>query len=252
MIINEGIVIKSNKYLENSKIINVLSSEGLKSFLVKSGMKLTNKATSYTQDISLIEFDFSKGKGFDILTTGKVLNSYVNIKSDFSRLEYVYLVFELIMEFNSHVNDNKLLYDFTVFTLDKINTSNYYKYYYLIFALKLLFLLGVGPEFSKCVRCGNKKPYVGFDFNSSGMICEDCANNSELLYNSDTIKYCKILYLTKLDVYNDEYLNKVFEEDKFKEIYSFISRYYNTYLGFKSKTIKVFDSLNTKNREELK
>ena len=96
MIINEGIVIKSNKYLENSKIINVLSSEGLKSFLVKGGMKLTNKATSYTQDISLIEFDFSKGKGFDILTTGKVLNSYVNIKSDFSRLEYVYLVFELI------------------------------------------------------------------------------------------------------------------------------------------------------------
>ena len=82
MELKEGIVIKSTKYLENSKLINILTKEGLKTYLVKGGMKLTHKASSYTQDVSLIQFDYSSGKGFDILTSGKVIDSYLNIKID--------------------------------------------------------------------------------------------------------------------------------------------------------------------------
>ena len=245
MELKEGIVIKSTKYLENSKLINILTKEGLKTYLVKGGMKLTHKASSYTQDVSLIQFDYSSGKGFDILTSGKVIDSYLNIKSDFKRLEYVYLIFELISELSNHVNDNNTLYNFTVYILEKINNSKYYNYYYLVYSLKLLYLLGVGPEFAKCVRCGTKENIIGFDFNSSGNVCSNCINHSELLYSSETVKYLKVLYLTKLDCFNDEYLSRLFEEnDKYKDIYTFISRYYSTYLGFKSKAIKVFGSIS--------
>lgn len=244
MVLNEGIVIKSTKYLENSKIIYILSENGLNSYLVKGGMKLSYKGRSYTQDISLIKYDFSSGKGFDILTSGQLVTSYINIKEDLSRLTYVYLIFELIIEFNEHVNDKKLFYDFTLFTLDKINSSSFYKYYYLVYALKILYLLGVGPDFNRCVKCGSDKNIVGFDFSSPGMICANCFNGDSLIYSSEVVKYCKVLYYTKLNNFTDEFLSKLFNDnDQFDSIKLFVDRYYNRYLGFKSKTGNVLNTL---------
>lgn len=245
MELREGIVIKSSKYLDNSKIVNILTEEGLFSYLVKSGMKLTNKANSYTQDVTLINYDFQKGKGFDILTSGKVLETFSIIKTDLKRIEYMYLIIELIVEFHQHVSDNSLLYSLTKFTLNKMNESKYYKYYYQVFALKLLYLLGIGPEFRKCVKCGGNESIIGFDYNSSGMICSKCSNSQELIYSNEVIKYAIVFYLTKLNNFSDEYIENLLNgSDIFDRLSSFINRYYQTYLGFSSKTIRVFNKIN--------
>ena len=236
----EGIIIKNNKYLETSKIIYCLTSEGIKSFLARGACKLTSKNNSYTQNITKISFDYAKGKGFDIITSAQILDNFNNIKTDFDRMQYAYLISELILHFTPHVTNVPLFYSFCCDVFSKINDNKHYKEYYILFSVKLLYLLGVGPELKLCVKCGSKTDLIGFDINSGGMICNSCHGHDELFYNQQVIKVVKYLYYTKINDIKDDILDLI---TNFDDICIFINSYYEKYLGFKSQTFKVIKSI---------
>lgn len=238
-----GIVIKSIKYQETSKIITILNNGGLSTYYVRGGASYKSKNFSYSNELTKIAFDYTEGKnkGFKILKSGNILDNYSNIKQDYTKLANAILILELTNQLGAHINDFTTFYSFLEEILAKLNSNNYSDYYYIIFRLKLLYLLGVGPQFTRCVVCGKKEDLVGFKFTSGGMECIDCLDDRNSLISKDLTNSLKVLYLMKLDAMDDEFFKNL--EFDLALINEFLDRYYNHFLGYSSKANKVLEKL---------
>ncbi len=230
MIKNEGIIIKVNKYKEYDKIIYLVTSNGLLTLIAKSSFNYKSKNFSYTQELSKINFEYIKSnkKSFDILTVGKSVDLYLNIKSNYEILYEVSLILDLSYKSIEHISMYNYFYELLDFTLNNLNTT-YNKFYLLIFKLKLLYLLGIGPVINECSNCGDK-PSNLFSVESGGFVCSKCYKDGD--YSSDYLSILKVLYLIHLDKITPE-LFKDIPSECYDFINNIIKDYYNKYLNIK-------------------
>jgi DNA repair protein RecO (recombination protein O) len=244
MQLREGIIVRSQKYQENSKIITLVNEDSLTTFLVRGAASMKSHNFSYANEITKIAYDANtkRQNSFNILTNGKVIDNYSSIKTDFNKLNDCLLIIEATNQLGDHIEDFKTFYYFLAQILNLINTYQYNQYYLVIFRLKLLYLLGVGPIFSKCIDCESKDNLIGFDFESGGMKCKNCASNT-VLYKGEVIEILKFLYLTKLEYLTNEVINKL--PDYIDEALKFLDEYYNHYLGYSSRAEKVIKKMRT-------
>lgn len=240
MKLKEGIIIKSIKYQESSKIIYLINQEKMESLLVKGAGKIKSRNFSYSQEMTKINYDTVEGKGFSILKTGEISNNYSDIKKDFYKMQDAFQVMEYSYQFHEHIEDFQTFYTFLSDILDLIN-NNDSRYYPLIFKLKILYLLGIGPIFNHCVNCGSKDNLIGFAFTNGGMKCEKCVESNERIYTSKSLDIIKFLYLTKIKDLKFEIIYNL--PNEIDEINKFINSYYNYYLGFNSRVNKVIDKM---------
>lgn len=233
----EGIVINHIKYQENSKIIYVLTKDNLKSLLVKSSCNFNSKNYSYSQELQKINFSYNESKKntFDILTSASIIETYKIIKDDYKLLTYAVEMLKLTFQSNEHVNNFAHLYELLSFCLNNMNCKDISvaKYYYLIFKLKLLYLLGIGPNFNGCTKCGKKEVEL-FSISDGGLICGECVsreNYSKYIYEGDYITVIKLLYLGKFDVLTYEFIKSILNiNDYFDIINKLIIKYYQNYI----------------------
>lgn len=155
-------------------------------------------------------------------------------------MQISFLILEYSYEFINHIENKELFYDFLEYTLNNI-TRNNELIYSLIFRLKLLYLLGIGPIFSKCIECNKDINLVGFSFDKAGMICKFCFKNDEQLYVNDSLLTIRVLFLTKPQDINNLLFDSL--DINFDEINLFLNIYYDKYLGFKSKVDKVITKM---------
>ncbi len=237
--LTEAIIIKTQKYKEDSKIVRLLTEEGVISSLGRGCLKLKSKNFYLLHEITKIEFDLQIRKNsFNIIKSTKLIDNYSTIKTEPEKVATVLEIFEIVNIFAEHISDYKIFYNFLSDILNKIKISVYPKLYKIIFKIKILYLLGVAPEFTMCVNCGNKNDLVGFDFESGGMKCNKCCSFKTILENDIFIVFKK-LYLTKLHNITDE-----IEINNLDECDTFINYYYSKYLGYNIKTTNVFKKIN--------
>ena len=236
MELQEGIIVKTINYKESSKIIYIITSGGLDSIEVKGANKLNGHSHIYANLLSKIAYNSSK----HFFKSGKVLNNYVNIKTNISKLNSALQILELAYSLIEHITDFTIFYNFLDEILDLIDTKDNYEYYESIFFIKTLYLLGIAPSLNACVKCGKRENLLGFVFNMGGMICTDCYDQSYVLYESgtNTINNIRYLYYTKLDV-----LKENEKEMNFSDIRRFYQRYYFEYLGYESKSYKILSKI---------
>ena len=235
MELEQGVVLKTIDYQENSKIIYLLTNQGIKSAVVRGAKNLKSHTYSYAQPLVKIEFEIKKDR---YIGANKILDNYNNIKLDYNKITYALRIIEICYTLGEHITDSKLFYSFTTEILDLINNNEVYDIYELIFKIKTLYLLGVAPVFTKCVSCSSKENLIGFSFNNGGMKCSDCVKQDDFIYPKETVLEIKTIYLRKLNE-----LNLLIKDNKLKYNYDKISRflelYYEQYLGFVSKVNKV-------------
>lgn len=243
MILSEGIIVKVAKFQESSKIITILNEYEMSNYYVKSGYNYKSHNFHYSNELTKIAYDFSaKNKdSLKILKSGKVLNNYTSIKTDFQKLKDCLLIIEAIYLLGNHINDFKILYNFLNDTLDIIDDRPYSPYYLIIFKLKLLYLLGIGPIFTKCTSCDSKENLKGFVFADGGMICSNCERGYKKYLSNNLVSVLKLLYLTKLENITDSFLIQI--PNYQTEIFEFLDLYYEHFLGYKSIANKIIEEL---------
>lgn len=249
MLTREGIIVKTIKYQETSKIAFVLTNEGLISYLVRNSNNYKSKNFSYSQDLTCISFDVSSNKTkktFDVITSGKILNNYSNIKSNSKKLFSVIEMLEIAYSLSSHVTDNKVFYDFLKEILELINTNEFYNIYTLIFKIKSLYLLGIAPNLSNCFKCGTKDNLYSLELATGTSKCKNCFTLNEETIYGDNYNLFRLLYVTKMPMFTKENImnlsNKYSEE--IDEVNSFLDSYYEHYLGYKSRTKRIINKIN--------
>ncbi len=227
----EGIVVKTIDYLEKDKIIYLITPKGKVSLILKGAKNIKSGTFMYSNEISKIEYDSSK----NYLTAGRLLDSYVNIKLNYDKFSSVLLIIEISYLLVDHIDDYKTFYNFLSDILKLINDGQNHLLLNIIFRLKILYLLGVAPVFNKCVECDSRENLIGFSFYGGGMKCSSHIENNDYIYDNQVISVLRVLYNTKLNEIN---LNMDID---FGSLDDFLTRYYEYYLGFKSKVKKIIE-----------
>lgn len=232
-----GLVIKSVDYLDSNKIVTLLTSTGIKTITMRGAQKITNHTFNYAKEFQIIEFE-EKSK---YLTACKVIKTYSNFYSDYEVTKHVYAILEIIDTLMDHITDYKLAYEFSVAILDGLNEGLNPEILELTFKAKFLYLVGLGPNFNSCVKCGNYSNLKYFSLNDGGCICSNCSNVSDYVVTLDEISTFRLLYLIKLDKLISEIDNIKYDYEKDSLI---IDSFYSEFLGFKSKTKKVYKQMH--------
>lgn len=243
MKLRRGIVLKTIKYQDNSKILYILTEDGLMSVLSRNSLNLKSKNYAYSKENLLIEFDVheSNKNTFDIITTGKVVNNFYSINTDYQKLLVSVEILCLTYDYVNFIDQKNKLFGLVESILVKLDTEKYsenklYLFYTFIFKLKLLYLLGIGLNLNSCSDCGSEN-IVGIDNETLTFKCNKHSQNR----NKELVEVLRILYLGKVEMFNEEILKSL--EVFMTEIKQFINVYYDKFLTVNKKSETILNKL---------
>ena len=223
----EGIVLNETNYSETSKILNILTPKyGYISVMSKGCRVVKSRLRGISMKFVYANFTINyKEKGISNLNEGSLINSLKNIMTNFDVMNYAnkcLTITKNVLKDNNNPNIFYILRD----SLLKINDNYNPKLIYIILAVKLLDYLGVKPDFTACINCGNQD-IITFDLSIPGSICKNCYQDT-YLFQTNTIKLLKLFQnvdISKIDKLNITN-SKILEELEY-----FLKEYYDSYTG---------------------
>ena len=235
----EGIVISEQDYKESSKIVKIITSEGIISVIAKGSRKLKSDLRISTTKLTYGIFTmYYKEDNLSTLTSVDIIDNFKNIKKDIIKISYASYLLDLATQVMKQ-NNIKDVYNLLVESLKKIDEGFDSMIITNILELKYLDYLGVMPIIDECSLCGSKTSIATISGSNGGYICNDCLTNEKIV-DEKTIKlirmfcYVDISKITKLEI-----------SDKVKlEINTFLEDYYDKYTGLYLKTKDFLKNLN--------
>lgn len=234
----EGIIISETNYGETSKIINILTEEGIIGIMAKGAKSLKSPLRSYTQKFTYGKFYlYFKENKLSILKSVDIINDLVKIKTDIVLIGYMSYISDLTHQIMKQ-NYNNNLYNLYINTIIKINEGLNPKILCNIFELKVLDYLGVGINFNSCAKCGTSKNIITINPDEGGYICKDCFTN-EKCYDEKTLKMLRMYYLVEITSISDLKIS----DEVINNINNFINIYYDRYTGLYLKSKKFLETV---------
>lgn len=234
----EGIIISEVNYGEKSKIINVLTKDGIIGIMCKGAKSLKSPLRVGTMKFNLSHFEiYYHSEGLSTLKECDVIEDFKNIKSDILQISYMSYICDLAAGVMRQ-NENEDIYNLLISTLNKINNGLAPDVLTNIFEIKMLDYLGVGFSLDACAKCGSTKDIITIDPDDGGYICSSCYTN-QIIYDTKTLKMLRMYYLvdinaiSKLDISNEVKDN----------IDYFLKTYYERYTGLYLKSKKFLETL---------
>ena len=234
----EGFVISETPFGDSSKIINLLTSDGLKGILCKGAKSLKNPNRSVTTKFSYGKYViYDKKDKTSILKEGTIIDDFYHIKTDIILIGYMTYMSELVYQVAKQ-NTSEIVYDIFISSLKKINEGMNPMIICNIFEIKMLDYLGVGINLDCCNGCGNNKNIVTISADLGGYICSNCYKG-EYVYDVKTIKMIRMYKLVNIDSISDIKINETIS----KEINRFLGIYYERFTGLYLKSKKFLQDL---------
>jgi len=176
----QAVVLRSRKIRESSKIVVLFSqSYGKISTIAKGSLKPKSKFGSSLEIFthSSIMFYRKENRDLHTLSHSEIVNAFDNIKKDVVKLAYASVAGEVVERLVPQEEPNKGLFTLLVSALGAFDAAERPQLEIILssYQLKMLHLIGYGPELARCVRCGRE---VGdrswFGLLSGGSLCPMC------------------------------------------------------------------------------
>ncbi len=220
-----GIIVREIPYGETSKIIHLLTNEGLIGIMCKGAKSLKSPFRATTLKFTYGKFIiYYKENKLSTLHSVDVLNPLTNIKNDIILLSYLNYLTELTLQVLKQSNEN--IYDDYITTIFKIEEGLDPLIMGNILEIKYLDYLGVGLNLDACVSCGSKANILTIDGDRGGYICKNCYQN-ELIVEPKTIEILRMYYYVEIKSISKLKISKNVKE----EINRFLDTYYDRYTG---------------------
>ena len=234
-----GIIVNETNYGETSKILNVITKEkGLISLMAKGCKNIKSPLRSTTSKLTFGTFIiYYKENKISTLKEITVLDNFINIKKDISKISYATYILEL-SEGVIKQNNNKHIFELLIQKKKKINEGFDPLVIMNILELKYLNYLGVMPVIDACTICGKKTNIVTLSSYKGGYVCKNCYTNENIV-SDKTIKLIRMFYYVDI-----EKISKIDISQKSKnEINIFLDDYYSRYTGLYLKSKKFIKNL---------
>lgn len=222
----KGIIIKTSDYKENAQLVHLLTSNGLADYICRGAKKVESKMRHLTQELTYVEIITTNNKTLNTITEGNVIDNFTSIKEDSNKLLSAMSMLESVNSFKNHIDDYNTLFNFLLFSLNFMKETNYPMSLLNIFDIKLTYLLGIAPLFSKCVNCENDGKYMSITY--GGLLCEKCHN--EYVFDEKTSEVIRMIFNIKPNRINEEFLIFIFEHQNMINV--FIKEYYQIHLSY--------------------
>ena len=234
----EGIIASSVNYGETSKIVNILTKEGMIGAIAKGAKNIKSPLRSFTVNLTYGSFYlYYNDNKLSTLKSADIINEFKNIKKDIILISYMSFLIDLATQVMKQNNDEEI-YNLLITTLYKIDEGLNPMVMTNILELKYLDYLGVGFDFNTCCKCGKKSNIVTIDPDVGGYICKNCYTN-EIIYDSKTLKMLRMYYLVDI-----KSISKLKISDNIvKNINYFVNTYYDRYTGLYLKSKKFLNEL---------
>lgn len=232
----KGLIIKRMDYKESSKIIFVYTDSGKKSFLVQGANKLSSPFLSSTEVLTHVKI-ISQGKDLETVRDIEVLEAYAPIKQDLEKYTYTLHMLEILYHVADAAIDHSKLFLFLGKLLPLICSEVDYIPYVYMFETKLLYLLGIQPEFRHCVACSKTNDLV-FSVSEGGFCCKDHFPAGKT-YSMPLIKDWAGLYYYDLSQSKPIHI----APQILRQIRQLLDEYYQFHLNFETKSRKVLKGL---------
>ena len=235
----EGIVISETNYKESSKILKILTKEGVISIIAKGSRKLKSDLRISTSKLTYGIFNmYYKEDNLSTLTSVDIIDNFKNIKKDINKISYASYLLDLANQVVKQ-NNNPDIFTLLIDSLKKIDENFNPMIITNILELKYLDYLGVMPIIDECAICGTKTSIATISGRSGGYICNNCLTNEKLV-DEKTIKLIRMFYYVDISK-----ISKLEINEKVKlEINNFLNEYYDKYTGLYLKTKEFLKNLN--------
>ena len=234
----EGIIASSVNYGETSKIVNILTKEGMIGAIAKGAKNIKSPLRSFTVNLTYGSFYlYYNDNKLSTLKSADIICEFKNIKKDIILISYMSFLIDLATQVMKQNNDEEI-YNLLVTTLYKIDEGLNPMVMTNILELKYLDYLGVGFDFNTCCKCGKKSNIVTIDPDAGGYICKNCYTN-EIIYDSKTLKMLRMYYLVDIKSISELKIS----DNIIKNINYFVNTYYDRYTGLYLKSKKFLNEL---------
>ncbi len=234
----EGIIISDTNYGETSKIINVVTKEGIIGIIAKGAKGLKSPLRSYTQKFTYGKFYiYYKENKLSTLKSVDVINELSALKTDLILMSYLSYISDLTNQImKQNISDE--LYKLYIDTLLKIDSGLNPMIMCNIFEIKALDFLGVGINLNSCSKCGISTNIITLDPDAGGYICKNCYTN-ERYYDDKTLKMLRMYYLVDISSISDLKIS----DKVVHNINNFLHTYYERYTGLYLKSKKFLETM---------
>lgn len=186
-----SIVLKSNTFGENSKLITLFTKERGKIKVISRGSrKIKSKIGGRVEPFNIGVFYVVKGKENYTLTTADILNNFICIKEDLLKLKYAFNLIDIVDKFTLEEDVHKELFELLYQSLKflsnmiecKTQDIDILLLYFICYSLKYI---GYELRTDICGFCKKiiykannlNKLQIYFDIYSGKFVCEDCNSN---------------------------------------------------------------------------
>ncbi len=234
----EGIIVNETNYGETSKIVYIITKEGIVGTIAKGAKGLKSPLRSYTQRFTFGNFWlYYKEDKLSIIKSIDVINELSNTKKNLILISYLSYISDLTHQIMKQNND-EILYKNYIDSVLKIEEGLNPLIICNIFEIKALDYLGVGISFNACCKCGSCKEIVTIDPDAGGYICQKCYTN-EIIYDEKTLKMLRMYYLVEISSISDLKIS----DKVINNINKFVNSYYDRYTGLYLKSKKFLENI---------
>lgn len=235
----EGIVISEKPYSETSKLVRILTTEGIIDLLAKGARTLKSdlRVSTTKMTYGIFHMHYKENK-LSTLNSVDIIDNFKNIKKDINKISYASYIMELAVDvIKQNINPN--IFKILISSLKKIDEGEDIELITNILEIKYLEYLGVMPVIDGCAVCGSKTSIATISSTRGGYICNNCLTNEKIV-DKKTIKLLRMLYYVNIDSIESINISNKIK----KELNDFIDEYYDFYTGLYLKSKAFLKNLN--------
>ena len=235
----EGIVISEKPYSETSKLVRILTTEGIIDLLAKGARTLKSdlRVSTTKMTYGIFHMQYKENK-LSTLNSVDIIDNFKNIKKDIKKISYASYIMELAIDvIKQNINPN--IFKILISSLKKIDEGEDIELITNILEIKYLEYLGVMPVIDGCAVCGSKTSIATISSTRGGYICNNCLTNEKIV-DKKTIKLLRMLYYVNIDSIESINISNKIK----KELNDFIDEYYDFYTGLYLKSKAFLKNLN--------
>lgn len=237
---SEAIILKSQDYKENDKIITFFGKNtGKMRALVKGAKKSNSKLRGATQSFSITDLTLTKGKSMPIVINGEVKKSFVGISDDYLAINYACILGEFVDKIMPEAESDTEVYDLLKVGIMAMSERNAWSGC-MGAIFRLMEHMGYGAEYQSCIFCGTElKNESRIYCHEDGLACEACSKESgEHGYLLSRESVVAIRFLQELAVEN---MRQVYASTRAKaEIEQYIELQLSNILDYPLKSWEIY------------
>lgn len=235
-----GIVIRTVNYGESNKVVTLFTEElGKVAVMARGAKKPGSRLHASSQPFVEAVYIFPASRGLGQLKSSDVVTSYPEIRKDVERMAYAVYLLELVDKTVEDRVPNRSLYRILNDALQALNAGMDPEIITHHFELRILYLLGVAPVLTGCVRCNDVTNPMFFSVTSGGFLCSRHQEAGSIQMSE---RLAKLLYLlSRHDL--AEFSNVPLTKETRLLLRQLFDAYMDSYSGLNLKTKRVLDQM---------